>query len=293
MINLKMNIMKNRIFKSLVLFVSFSLLMAACNPDEDVVITKDEISMIQSDNYEEALLDDVDESTDAIVYDLDQNDYEQTSLKSTVCYTVTVDKPDSTRFPKTITVDYGDGCSVVIDGDTITKSGVITIVITGRYSSAGASRTVTYTNFFVNGIQFEGTRTQTSLGVDENLNYSWTVTLINGRMIFPDGTTVVREVSKTRTLVTNKTMVRVDDYWLTTGTTSGINYLGESFLKEIVDPLRKNYTCRFIVSGSMEITRNDLVYTIDFGNGTCDRAATITRDGETVNITLPWNHNIE
>lgn len=285
--------MKNRIFRTLVLVVSFSLMMAACNPDEEVVISQEEITMLQSDNYEEALLDDVDESTDEIVYDLDQNSYSSANLKSAVCYTVTVDKPDSTLFPKTITVDYGDGCSVVIDGDTITKKGVITIVITGRYAQTGATRSVSYTNFFVNNIQIEGTRTQTSLGIDENFNYSWNVSLQNGKMIFPDGTTITREVEKTRTLVTNKTALRTDDYWLTTGTTSGVNYLGENYMKEIVDPLRRNFGCRFIVSGAIEITRNDNVYTIDFGNGTCDRLATLTKDGETIDFTLRWKHNIE
>lgn len=283
--------MKKQMLKSVFMLMAVVLFAYSCNKNEETSITNDEISQLQKDNYEEAVVDEFDQSTDDIAYELDAAGYSTGNLKSAACYTIAVDAQDSTRFPKTITIDYGTGCSVVVNGDTITRKGSITMVVTGRYHVAGATRTITFNNFYINDVKFEGTRVVTSHGRDNQFNYSWTMEMKNGKISFPDGTFATRESSMTRTRVTNGTLTRQDDYLTITGAAQGINTRGEAYYREIVSPLRKNFNCRFFVSGAIEITRNDKVFTLDFGNGSCDRLGTLTKDGETIEIKLRWRNN--
>jgi hypothetical protein len=59
------------------------------------------------------------------------------------------------------------------------------------------------------------------------------------------------------------------------------------FEKVITKPLVKIEGCRFIVEGTIEFYKNnELVCTIDFGDGECDDIATKTVDGETIEFSL-------
>lgn len=59
------------------------------------------------------------------------------------------------------------------------------------------------------------------------------------------------------------------------------------FERVITKPLVKLEDCRFIVEGTVELYKGDeLVCTIDFGEGECDDIATKTVDGETTEFSL-------
>ena len=58
------------------------------------------------------------------------------------------------------------------------------------------------------------------------------------------------------------------------------------FEREIIEPLLIDRACRFILSGVIEITRNDESMIIDFGDGECDNIAVVTKDGESEEIEL-------
>ena len=277
--------------KSILMLAAIVLFAYSCNKNENTSITNDDISQMQKDNYEEAVVDEFDQSTDDITYQLDAAGYNTSGLKTATCYTITIDAPDSNRFPKTISIDYGTGCTSVVDGDTITRKGSLTMVVTGRYTQEGAIRSISFNNFYINDVKFEGTRIVTTIGLDSQFNFSWTYELKNGKITFPDGTYATRESSMTRTRVSNGTLNRLDDYLNITGSVQGINTRGEAYFREIVLPLRRNLGCRFFVSGAIENTRNDNVFTIDYGNGTCDRMATLTKNGETTEIRLRWRNN--
>ena len=282
--------MKTRILGIALTALLFVSLFMACNKKEDTQnISDTEITTELTDNYEDALIENVNDDTDQDLLSLDQSGY-QLNKAGDVCKIITVNHPDSTNFPKEITIDYGTGCTVVVNGDSITRKGIIKIVITGRYFKEGTTKTITFDNFYVNDVKVEGTRTITSLGKNAEGNYSWKNTLVGGKLIYSDGTIVTRETNRTRTLYTNSTpAILSDDYFLVEGTVSGINYKGETYKREIVTPLRKNRDCRFFSSGVIKITRNETdIATLDFGDGTCDRTATITKNGETKTIQLKW-----
>jgi hypothetical protein len=55
----------------------------------------------------------------------------------------------------------------------------------------------------------------------------------------------------------------------------------------IIQPLVKEIGCKWITSGKVEIQpTGKLLRTVDYGNGTCDKDATLLINGNTYNITL-------
>ncbi|MES1181665.1 MAG: hypothetical protein ABUL44_02610, partial [Flavobacterium sp.] len=65
------------------------------------------------------------------------------------------------NYPRTITIDYGTGCT---NTNGITKQGMIIIETSDDMLNAGATRIVTFENYYVNNTQIEGSRTTTNIG---------------------------------------------------------------------------------------------------------------------------------
>ena len=77
-----------------------------------------------------------------------------------------------------------------------------------------------------------------------------------------------------------------DDEYVITGTASGTNFEGNSFLATITHGLHIKY-CPYITKGTFELTPSGKpTRTFDYGDGTCDAFATLTVNGKTFNITL-------
>ena len=81
---------------------------------------------------------------------------------------------------------------------------------------------------------------------------------------------------------------QTDDVIQIEGTVNASNSDGDTYKKEIVEPLVRARDCRFIVSGIVKVTLNDqLISTLDYGNGDCDAVAVMTGlNGETTEIDL-------
>ena len=284
--------MKKKAFYSIsIALVSGLFLLNSCNLDERTSSLNDaDIEQAEDD----AVADDVYNTVDAMIDDeistLDANNYNTgTRLKSAngedpfVCKVVTVDHPDSTHFPKVITIDYGEGCTVVINGEEYTRKGVIQITVTDRWFLTGATRTTIFVDFYVNEVKVEGTRTVINTGENEDGNLVFDHELTDGKLIFNDS------LEYTRTANTQHEWVRAAtpmlDEWLITGSRSGINAEGHEYSHEIIERLRMIRCEEFryqwmIVEGIVEVTRNGNTGTIDYGNGTCDDTAILTIDDE-------------
>jgi hypothetical protein len=75
--------------------------------------------------------------------------------------------------------------------------------------------------------------------------------------------------------------------YLITGSANGTSAGGTSYTAVIGQALRKELSCRHIVSGIISITPGDKpTRTINYGDGTCDDKATVTINGNVFNITL-------
>jgi hypothetical protein len=198
------------------------------------------------------------------------------------CPTITI---TSGTFPKTITINYGSGCSG-LNGST--RSGKINIVITGRRGTIGSTRTTTFDNYYFNGVKVEGTHVITTMPLNGQ-NPVFSVSLTSGRLTLPDGKTVERTVNHQREWITGYNTPRNawDDEYLITGTASGKGINGNSYTNTILSALDWKRTCEFIVSGSIKFERSGVEpVVLDYGTGSCDAKATLTRGDVTKEITL-------
>lgn len=198
----------------------------------------------------------------------------------TECAEVTV---EGEAFPKTITIIYGEDC---ITRRGITKTGTVIITLSDTITNPGAVYTVEYVDMLVGNKAVEKTATYTNEGQNENGN--WVISSESVTTVTKDDTLVItREYSQTREWLSGfETREFKDDIFLKSGGGS-ISVNGElKFEREIIEPLLIDRSCQFILSGIVEITRNEESMMIDFGDGECDNIAVVTKDGESEEIEL-------
>jgi hypothetical protein len=195
-------------------------------------------------------------------------------------------------FPKTITINYGTNCSG-FNGST--RSGKIIITVTNKRSVIGATRTVTFDNYYFNGIKVEGTNVLTTLTPNSNQDPLISVKLTNGKLTLTDGKTIERSFDHQRewTQGWNTPKNIWDDEWLITGTATGKNINGIAYTNTIITALHWKRVCEFLVSGSIKFERTGVESVVlDYGTGDCDAKATIQRGANTKEILLKHKHRL-
>jgi hypothetical protein len=269
--------------------------LPSCSKDEND-LSKTDIALAQDDTYVEAMFDEIDDLVLSETKALDDNDYSTNTAKSTeeACYTVTLDHPDSVTFPKEITIDFGEGCSVVFNGDTITRSGQIIINITNRWFMPGAMHIMTFNNFIFNGVKVEGTRTMTNDGWNERQNLEISVSLENGKITFEDSTFITRNASHVREWARH--LNPLNDTIYITGTASGKNMLGENYTRTITEPLAlvrcSEVPYRWgIADGKIEVVNSARgTITIEYGGNGCTSDLIIEKDGKRYNYQFRYRY---
>jgi hypothetical protein len=189
-------------------------------------------------------------------------------------------------YPQVVTLDFGAGCD---NGNGHIRKGKLVINLTADPKTTGAIVTVNPTDFFVDDIRVEGTRTWTNLGKDAAGNRSWKRVVTNGKLTFPNGKTGTFESTETvkQTAGAATAQNKSDDVYEITGSRSGINRNGKTYSATVTKALVKKRDCEFIVSGTLEITKESTSRSLDYGNGDCDNQGTATlADGTTKVITL-------
>lgn len=199
------------------------------------------------------------------------------------CATVTVSPGN---FPKTITLDFGSGCSN--PGSNITRSGIVHIVLSDSFRISGSTAVMTFDNYYVNGYKKEGTITWTNTSTPGIR--SWTREVVNGKITAPDGRYWLHNGLKQVTQVAGNNTPRnlLDDAFSITGTSHVTNAAGDSRDAIIETALHKAVSCDHIDSGTIRFQGPNHYATLNFGNGTCDDMATISIDNYAPRtITLP------
>ncbi len=190
------------------------------------------------------------------------------------CATITV--TPLIGFPKTIVIDFGSvGCT---SNNGVTRTGIINVTLTDSLRRPGSVATMTFNNYFVGGYKKEGTITWTntsSVGVK-----SWSRVCVNGKITAPNGTFWLHEgtqnVVQTAGSTTNTLL---DDVYSITGTRTITNSAGKVRVGTVITALQKKTICENIDQGVYQIQGPNHVATINYGDGTCDRIATISIDG--------------
>lgn len=276
--------MKNvKLIIGLVAITAFSI-FSSCNKTTD---TPEETTFsAQDDALAEQIYDNISDLADE-AYDLNTEGLKSTDGGERLflgdCATVTL---DTTVFPRELTIDFGEENCLCNDGRY--RRGKIIITFTGRYRMPGTVITHGFEDFYVNDNKVEGTKVVTNMGKNDSGHTYFTIEVVGVIYKANDGETISWNSSRAREWVEGEdTRFRRDDVYLITGTADGIRANGETWTKEIINALRVELDCRYIVSGTMEIQpENRLLRILDYGDGECDNIATVLINGVTYTIYL-------
>jgi hypothetical protein len=146
---------------------------------------------------------------------------------------------------------------------------------------------VSFDNFYVDNIHVEGEYTRTRTWTNANGNPE-AETQFDFTLTWPNGDSAVRQGTRTREWIEGyDTRTHTDDVFLITGNWHIERRNGDEYDITVLTPLRREMSCTWIVSGTMEIIKNGARFVLDFGDGTCDDEATLTLpNGQTRTVYL-------
>jgi len=266
--------------------------LASCNKEN-----KEETEILEQTAEDQAmaggLWDDIGEQAEGSSESVEAGESEYSS-----CAVITLDSAGS-PFPLSVTVDFGDGCE---GRDGRVRRGKLRYTLTGWMHLEGSSLSVSPDAYFVDDYGVEGTRSNTNMGLNGDGNLEFEVLVKNAVVTDPDGNKVAWNSTRTRTWVEGRSTGFftpdgnggfmgwngiTDDVYEITGTANGTNRNGVAFDVEITSPLRVQLDCKWITSGTIELTPDGIDPRIfDYGNGSCDNKATLTTSRGEHEITL-------
>lgn len=194
------------------------------------------------------------------------------------CVTFTMETLDGTT---TITIGFEPDCT---DRNGNVFSGTATFSWTKTDTSG--ERSVSFTDFAVNGYVVNGSKTFSFASINANGNPEMSSTV--DISVLTDAGTITKVGSKLIQITAGgDTDSSMDDEVTTTGS---FTYTGADgmVLSMTIDPaLVKPAECKYIASGVKAYTLDGTVSTLDYGDGSCDEVATLTEaDGTMTEITL-------
>ncbi|HVM87699.1 MAG TPA: hypothetical protein VMT76_05890 [Puia sp.] len=203
------------------------------------------------------------------------------------CATVTLKPTNGSVFPDTVIVDFGNGCT---SADSITRSGSITYIFSGKLSAIGTTISATFNNYKVNGYQLQGTYAISN--TSPNLfTPQLTTTVTNGNITYPSDTSYSFSGTKTVALASGSLSNISTLVFNITGNYSISSSYGESLSANVTSALERKEICAYIDKGtiSFKYTKGNTSVngTLDYGNGTCDNSALITIGAFTKTIAIP------
>jgi hypothetical protein len=269
--------MKKTAFLFSALLISGSLLFNSCQKEDELDTM---VEVMEED-------DEIDSYMDDLMEEIDDVTYAEATLKSGQTI---MDGQSGTRTVETTfsgdtvihTITYTDFVHPNAMAERV-KNGTVVIKVLGRPVQATFWRQVTLVDFMVNEASVEGVKL-----IEKTAENQFSMTLTGGKITFADGTEYTRTFNRTRTQTdgTATPFFIWDDVFETEGQSSGVNREGDSYTRTITAPLVKPRNCRWFVQGTIEFVTGENTATLDYGDGTCDRIATLTVNGETREINL-------
>jgi hypothetical protein len=203
------------------------------------------------------------------------------------CAVINVSPADTVSYPKTVSIDFGTGCT---DDNGVTRKGKITYVFSGKILSPGTTVSVSFSGYSVAGYQLAGTYSITNNSSGNGISFVTTIT--GGQITFPDASYYSYAGTRTVTQTAGVgTLTILDNVFSITGSHSYSSSAGKSLVDSITTPLVWKTTCRHIVSGVIGFTYSyngiSMKGTLDYGSGDCDSLATIKVGATTKTVGLP------
>jgi hypothetical protein len=267
------------------------LTLASCNKTNE--------ASLSSLNNETAIDSKVDEVNDIASSALNSNDAPTGRVEDRDdrldCATVVKDAGNTKEAGK-ITLTFTGDCK---DDDDDVRTGKIIITWSGgRWFIPGSVHIITLENYTVNGVVMNGTRTVKNISTTES-PLKWTIEGEHNST-WPDGTTAQRAVKRTRQWMRTSTNP-LQDKWIISQTDPavpaaiGTNRNGKNYSVQITTPLQYVRACgrrvHIPVVGVKTVTVDTEVFTVDYGDGTCDNLITVTKNGvsKTVKVNKDGN----
>lgn len=291
-------------------FVFASLLVMGCKKDQsnssESLAQEEEqaaVYMAESETESETTFDDVQNNVLGVNAELGFGGagiFSRTAETNSVakldsmpsCVRVTISPLQPNSFPKTVVMDFGTGCR----SHGHLRSGKITTVYTGRLIDAGKSATTTFDNFKIDSVAVEGTHRITNTTAAGANQRQFKIEVSNGKLTRPNGDYQERNATQVHTQIEgNATVSPADDIFRITGNSNGKVKRGPrvvSWKSEVLEPLLKKFTCRWISKGTIKTVREGLptstpwIGVLHFGDGTCDNKAVLVINGKEHQIVL-------
>lgn len=281
--------MKKTKLKLLMVFVTGALIFTGCEDGDGISETEaiseeDTIALVEADD----IADEVDNLVDDILAEEfglagkeeASKNGETNKFGRPECLTKTIVwQGDS----KLVTLDFGDGCELP-NGHIL--SGKIEMSFIFDLGAMSVTITKEFKDFFFNDVAVEGVNTIVKTWKNNEGNIQ-SVKTIDVTLTWGDNQIATRTGTRTREWIQGKeTKTWGDNVFFITGSIT-TTFNDKVFTSVIKEPLRREMACRFIVSGTVEISKGDRQGTLDYGDGTCDNKATFTnKENEVKEITL-------
>ncbi len=294
------------------LMIAFVLILASCSKTNEVAVANDNADNVTTESSEDSYHSDADDIANSAAAQSDVTLGGRTERwgDNRLCADtkVTLKKLDNTN-SDTLTIDFGTAGCTDVKGNI--RKGKIAIIFTaGKRLYPQFTNTITFVDFFVNGVKIEGTKTVKNVSANLSLDgdITFEIKLTGGKLTFPDGTTATRETTHFRQWFRNATPDLTDDqqkilvtYNGTPSTASGTNRKGSGYSMVLTKDIIYKNSCLadkiFIpVSGTKVLTvtkgtNAPVVITVDYGDGACDKTVTITINGKSETVTVSRDSN--
>ncbi|WP_088340665.1 hypothetical protein [Robiginitalea sediminis] len=182
------------------------------------------------------------------------------------------------------TIDFGAGCEMP-NGNLL--SGMIALTYQADVEAATQTLELALSGFAFNGISVEGGAEVFRTRVNANGNPQSEVTSAF-EASWPEGERASWTGNRTREWVEGYgSGFWGDNVFLISGSQTFTGPAGNTYSRTVLETLRRELSCRFLVSGVLEVSRNDQAAELDFGDGSCDAFGTLTYpDGTSETVTL-------
>lgn len=279
--------MKNTGFSSFILISGLFIIISCARKDSSPAQIEDLVQQSQKDAVFETVLNKADDQINKEIIKLESLNYNTNTGKSDVAEcnaTVTVETPAASKFPKTVTLEYGEGCT---DPEGNFRAGKIVVHITGPYWTKGTERHADLVDYRFNDLKISGERLVINKGLNENgyvvfeLKNTELIGKTNGELL------VERKIERTRICNrgTNHSSYDDNEVWITGR--SFIKKNGKEVVQEITTPLYRMVSCPHFQSGVIvTYIKNEKVSELNYGNGECDDKAIWSNGTITKEITL-------
>ncbi|MGI9532454.1 hypothetical protein [Lutimonas sp.] len=277
-----MNLPKYPLLKHFFVLPLLLLILTLSCDTNDSISDAETLNTIQSETDDILEIESIEENLDAMIeslsFDIDQVDLLKSNNSKLYisphqipeCASVSANLQNNVL---EIVLDFGDGCTTEFD-NILTGKILISIV---QGSEKNKKMIVqSFENFTFNERLIQGSVSKARYKkMGETPAYSLITKEL--KISWEDGSfSTIQSDRKREWIKGSDNIIWSDNVYLITGESSIKGRKGNTKKILITEALRREAFCKNIVSGKLEITKNDKASILDYGEGECDNLATLT-----------------